>query len=92
VRGAIDPWLVAHRSPEAMFALYDSPWRDAGPIREPLRGMVEIAFAYLAASPEAERLRSEMLSRVHDWPAAEREKIEKLIAELDRRRAGAGAR
>lgn len=83
VRDAVDPWLVQHRSPAAMFELVDSPWREAGPLRDPVRGMVEIALAHLASSPEEARLRTEAMERAQGWPVAERAKIEKLIAQLD---------
>jgi hypothetical protein len=86
VRTAVDPWLLQHRSPAAMFELVHSPWRDCAPLDDPLRGMVEVALAYLCSSPEEQRLRSETMARIAGWPVEERTKVEKLTAELDRRR------
>jgi hypothetical protein len=87
VCSTVDPWLVQHRSPAAMFELVHSAWQQAGPMRDPHRGMIEISLAYLCSSPEEERLRSELTAKIQAWPARERAKVEKLTAELDRRRA-----
>jgi hypothetical protein len=82
VRTTVDPWLIAHRSPAAMLKLVGTPWREAGPGGDPLRGLVEIALAHLCASPDAARLAAEARARTAGWVAPEREKIERLIAQL----------
>jgi hypothetical protein len=82
VRTAVEPWLLAHRTPAALLELVRTPWREAAPMHDPLRGMVEVTLAHLCASPEEARLASELLARTAGWVAPAREPVERLLTRL----------